>query len=93
MRRSSDWPGLESMAHTMLYDGEITEDQSLWAERAASVTAPTLVLFSEGTSGYLGDSARVAADAIAGGELRILPGQFHEVAPETLAAEITNFLG
>jgi pimeloyl-ACP methyl ester carboxylesterase len=92
MRESPDWTALESMAHTMLYDGEITEDGGLWAERAASVSAPTLVLFSEGTSGYLGDSARVAADAIPGARLKILPGQFHEVAPETLAAELTSFL-
>jgi pimeloyl-ACP methyl ester carboxylesterase len=92
MRRSPDWPGLEAMAHTMLYDGEITEDQGLWAERAASVTAPTLILFSEGTSAYLGDSARVAADAIPGARLRILPGQFHDVAPESVAAELTSFL-
>ena len=92
MRQSPDWPGLEAMAHTMLYDGEISEDRELWSERAASVTAPTLVLFSEGTSGYLGDSARVAAEAIPGARLRILPGEFHEVAPETLAAELTDFL-
>lgn len=80
------------MAHTLLYDGVITEDERLWAERAASVTAPTLVLFSEGSTEYLGDSARVAANAIPRARLRILPGEFHEVAPATLATELTDFL-
>jgi pimeloyl-ACP methyl ester carboxylesterase len=93
MRESPDWSALESMAHTMLYDGEITEDEGLWAERAASVKTPALVLFSEGTSGYLGESARLAAAAIPGARLQILPGEFHEVAPATLAAEINRFLG
>lgn len=92
MRQSPEWASLEAMAHTLLYDGVITEDVALWSDRAGHVSAPTLVLFSEGTSGYLGDSARVAADAIPGARLRILPGQFHEVAPGTLAAELRGFL-
>jgi pimeloyl-ACP methyl ester carboxylesterase len=92
MRASPDWSSLEAMAHTMLYDGEITEDRGLWAERATSVSSPTLVLFSERTSGYLGESARGAADAIPDARLRILPGEFHEVAPATLAEQLTSFL-
>ena len=64
MRQSPEWPDLEAMAHTLLYDGAITEDDALWRERARRVTVPTLVLFSEGTSAYLGDSARRAADSI-----------------------------
>ncbi len=93
MRQSPGWSDLEAMAHTMLYDGAITEDVRLWRDRAANVTAPTLVLFSQGTSAYLGDSARLAADAIPNARERTLPGGFHEVTPETLAAEIAAFFG
>ena len=92
MRQSPEWPDLEAMAHTLRYDGAITEDDALWSERARRVSVPTLVLFSEGTSAYLGDSARRAADSIPNALSRTLPGQFHEVDPHTLAAELTTFL-
>jgi pimeloyl-ACP methyl ester carboxylesterase len=93
MRQSPEWPGLEAMAHTLLYDGAITEDEALWKERAGQVSVPTLVLFSEGTSAYLGDSARRAANSIPNALSRTLPGQFHDVDPETLATVLTTFLG
>jgi pimeloyl-ACP methyl ester carboxylesterase len=64
MKRSPEWPGLEAMSHTLLYDGAITEDDALWTERARQVSVPTLVLFSEGTSTYLADSARRVAHSI-----------------------------
>jgi pimeloyl-ACP methyl ester carboxylesterase len=92
MRQSPEWPGLEAMAHTLLYDGTITEDDALWRERAVHVSAPTLVLFSEGTSAYLGESARRAADRIPNAIGHTLPGEFHDVDPGTLAAELAAFL-
>lgn len=54
--------------------------------------APTMVLFSEGTSAHLGESARRAADSIPNALTRKLPGEFHDVDPETLAAELGGFL-
>ena len=92
MRQSPEWPGLETMAHTLLFDGAITEDAALWNERAGRVAVPTLVLFSEGTSAYLGDSARRAADSVPNAVGRTLPGQFHDVEPTTLATELDAFL-
>ena len=92
VRQSPEWPGLEAMAHTILYDGAITEDAALWDERAGQVAVPTLVLFSEGTSAYLGDSARLAAESIPNAVGRTLPGQFHDVDPTTLATELDAFL-
>jgi hypothetical protein len=92
MRQSPEWPGLEGMAPTHLYDGAITADDALWNERAAHVSAPTLVLFSEGTSEYLADSARRAADSIPNALGRTLPGNFHDVDLETLAGELAASL-
>jgi choline dehydrogenase-like flavoprotein len=48
--------------------------------------------FPLGGSAYLGDSARRAADSIPSALNRTLPGQFHDVDPQTLAAELTTFL-
>jgi pimeloyl-ACP methyl ester carboxylesterase len=92
MRQSPEWPGMEAMAHTLLYDGAITEDAALWDDRARRVTVPTLVLFSDKTSEYLRDSASRAATAIPGALSRALPGEFHGVDAETIGAELTSFL-
>jgi hypothetical protein len=59
---------------------------------AGYVSAPTLVLFSEGTSAYLGDSASRAADSIPNTIDRTLPSEFHDVDPGTLVAESAAFL-
>ena len=91
MRQSPEWRGLEAMAHTLLYDGAITEDAALRNERAGLVVL-TLVLFSEGTSAYLGDSARRAADSIPNAVSRSLPGLFHKVDSVTLVAELDALL-
>jgi pimeloyl-ACP methyl ester carboxylesterase len=92
MRQSPDWPSMEAMAHTLLYDGALTEDAQLWDERAGRVSVPTLVLFSDQTSEYLNDSARRAANAIPGALCKALPGEFHGIDAETLGAELTTFL-
>jgi pimeloyl-ACP methyl ester carboxylesterase len=92
MRQSPDWSGLEAMAHTLLYDGAITEQNGLWNERARRVGVPTLVLVSEGTSAYLAGSARRATASIPGAVSRRLPGAFHEVDPQMLAEQLTAFL-
>ena len=91
MRQSPEWPSLEATAHTLLYDGAITEDAALWNDRAGRISVPTLVLFSDQTSEYLSNSARRAASAIPGALSRALLGEFHGVDPETLAAELTTF--
>jgi pimeloyl-ACP methyl ester carboxylesterase len=92
MRQSPDWSGLEAMAHTLLYDGALTEQNGLWNERARRVGVPTLVLVSEGTSAYLAGSARRATAFIPGAVSRTLPGAFHEVDPQMLAEQLTAFL-
>ena len=84
---------VQTMKTVRSNDGTITEDEALWNERARRVFVPTMVLLSEGMSAYLGDSARRAADSIPKALSRTLPGQFHDVDPETLAAEPTKFLG
>jgi pimeloyl-ACP methyl ester carboxylesterase len=91
MRQTPEWPQLEAMAHTLMYDGALTEDRTLWTERAPSVTAPAIVLFSEGTSAYLGESARAASNALPNARREVLSGQFHEVTPETLAIALAEF--
>jgi pimeloyl-ACP methyl ester carboxylesterase len=91
MRQAPEWPGLEAMAHTILYDGTITEDRALWTERAPSLSVPTLVLDSEASSEYLRDAAQAATAALPEARSHTLKGEFHDVPPETLAPVLTEF--
>jgi pimeloyl-ACP methyl ester carboxylesterase len=91
MRQAPEWLGLEALAHTLLYDGTITEDQALWMEQAPSVSVPTLVLDSEASSEYLLDAAQRATEALPKARRHTLEGRFHDVAPETLAPVLTEF--
>ncbi|MDT0445300.1 alpha/beta fold hydrolase [Streptomyces johnsoniae] len=90
MRGAPFRPGLEAIAHTLVYD--LTVTGAALPGRYASVAVPALVLRSEDTSAGLAASARALADAVPGALLRALPGHFHEVAPEELAPVIAAFL-
>jgi Alpha/beta hydrolase family len=54
------WAGMEAMAHTILYDGAMTEDRTLMTDRLPSVTAPTLILGSESSGPFLQGAARAS---------------------------------
>jgi pimeloyl-ACP methyl ester carboxylesterase len=91
MRQSPEWPAWEAMAHTLLYDGAITEDRSLVTERLSAVTVRTLVLSSGGSDPYLLGSAKAVVDALPNSEHRILEGEFHDVPAEDIAAAVSRF--
>lgn len=85
------WPAQEALAHTLAYDATIMGDGSLPTERAASVTAPALVLAGGASFPFMRDTARALADALPHGQYRTLEGQDHNVAPEALAPVLEEF--
>jgi pimeloyl-ACP methyl ester carboxylesterase len=91
MRQSPMWPVWEAMAHTLLYDGAITEDRALLTERLPTVRVPTLVLSSGASGPYLLDSAKAVAGAVPNAEHRVLEGEFHDVPAEVIAATVSEF--
>ncbi|MFC4146783.1 alpha/beta fold hydrolase [Micromonospora mangrovi] len=92
MRRSPGWSWLEGLAHTLAYDCTVTGDGALPTARLARVTAPTVVVDSTGSPPWLREAAGATAGAIPGATHRSVPGGFHDVPPEDLAAEIRRFL-
>lgn len=89
MRDAPWWPGMEALAHTLVYDTIITS--SLPAERLAAITTPTLVMDSEGSDPRLSEWAQGVADALPNAQRRTLPGEWHGVAPEALGPVLTEF--
>jgi pimeloyl-ACP methyl ester carboxylesterase len=98
MRQQQSWPAMETMAHTLIYDIAVMGDSQAghplpdaWIERAASITAPTLVMAGGASPAWLHNAAQAAAQAIPGAQQRILEGQTHGVAPDVLAAALMEF--
>jgi pimeloyl-ACP methyl ester carboxylesterase len=89
MRQTPAWPALEAIAHTLVYDCTIADATSL--ELVASVTTPTLVIDSEGTTGQLTGWAAAVVDALPRGTHRSLVGQWHSVPDEDLAPVLTEY--
>jgi pimeloyl-ACP methyl ester carboxylesterase len=83
------WAALEAVAHTLVYDCRISEATSPRLVR--SVTVPTLVLGSQGSSADIAAMADAVADALPRGTRRSLAGGWHGVPAEVLAPALTAF--
>ena len=93
MRRAPFWPGMEAVAPTLAYDHAaiLGEPWSVPAELAARVSIPALVMSGDAGLAFMPDAARVLSQAIPQGQLRMLPGQTHEVKPDALAPVLAEF--
>ena len=85
------WGAQEALAHTLAYDATIMGDYSLPIERAAAVTAPTLVVAGGASFPFMRETARALADVIPAGQHRVLKGQEHNVAAEALAPVLEKY--
>ncbi|HEX2158129.1 MAG TPA: alpha/beta hydrolase [Actinomycetes bacterium] len=85
------WAALEAVAPTFVYDCRLSDAMSLPLIR--SVTTPTLVLDSQGSSPSITESAATVAAALPNSTHRSLPGDWHGVPGETLAKALTEFFG
>jgi pimeloyl-ACP methyl ester carboxylesterase len=95
MKASPMWPTFEGIAHTLPYDAaELGADRTVPAERAATVTAQTLIM--DGSASYdmmpfMRASALALTEAIPHAQHRILDGQSHEVDPKVIAPVLLEF--
>ncbi len=85
MRHAPFWPGLESVAHTLVYDLSITGDFVLTGDRGASIAVPTLVIDGEKSSPTLRRASKALADTLPDTQYRTLTGQTHDVDIKALA--------
>jgi hypothetical protein len=83
------WAALEAVAHTLVYDCMLSDAMSLALIR--SVTAPTLVIDSQGSTGELTGMAAAVVEALPNSTHRSLAGEWHGVSGETLAPVLTGF--
>src|SRR3989440_2880540 len=93
MRHAPIWPMFEALAPTLAYDHSaiLGEDASLPTERAAIVTAPTLVMNGGASDAFMYDTARALGKAIPHAQVRTLEGQTHDVDLDVLAPVLMEF--
>jgi pimeloyl-ACP methyl ester carboxylesterase len=82
-------PALEAVAHTLVYDCEISNATTF--ELLRSVQTPTLVLDSQGSSDDLTGGVAAIVAALPDGTRRSLAGEWHGVPDEDLATAVTEF--
>jgi len=83
------WAAPEAVAHTLVYDCRLSDAMSLQLIR--SVTVPTLVIDSQGSTGELTGMAATVVEALPNSTQRSLAGEWHGVPAETLAPVLTEF--
>lgn len=101
MRQSPMWPGLEKVAHTLVYDvtimGDTESGNPLPLRKWASVTVPTLVMdgtvfFGHAESHvFFRHGAQELANILPDAQRRILEGQDHGVADNVLVPVLVEF--
>jgi hypothetical protein len=89
MRGSASWSAMESVAPTLVYGSLISEATSF--DLLASVTMPTLVLDSEGSSDDLLGMAATVARGLPKGFHCSLAGEWHGVSDQVLAPVLIDF--
>lgn len=95
MRNAPMWPGLEAVAHTLIYDDAIlggnTAGKPLPARQWTSATMPALVMAGGESPASLQNAARAVAEQLPNATRRTLEGQTHEVAAEAIAPALLEF--
>jgi pimeloyl-ACP methyl ester carboxylesterase len=92
MKESPGWSGLEGIAHTLPYDLAICGDQSVPADRLATIEIPTLVLSGGDSPAWARNAVDAVAAAVPDARQRTLAGQTHGVADDVLAPVLVEFL-
>jgi pimeloyl-ACP methyl ester carboxylesterase len=92
MRNAPFRPGLEAIAHTLVYEATLVGDLRLPTEVVASVTAPTLVINGEHSPPIMHSAAAALVRRLPDGRRRTLAGQNHDLVPGAIVPVLEELL-
>ena len=92
LRQAPFRPGLEAMAHTLVYEALICADTQLQKE-LGSIRTQTLVLAGELSPEPLQATARALANQVPGAQYQAIAGVGHDLVPEKLGPVMAAYLG
>jgi pimeloyl-ACP methyl ester carboxylesterase len=82
---------LKAVAHTLPYDATVMGDFSLPVQKAGLVKVPAMVAGGEKSPVSMQNAVRQTAAAIPGSELKMFPGQTHNISMKVLAPALIEF--
>lgn len=91
LRKSPEWPLMESVAHTLLYDYAILDDGAIPVDAAKKAKMPTLVMYGEKSFDIMSDAAENLSKIMPNAQLKALKGQTHQASPEIIAPILSEF--
>jgi pimeloyl-ACP methyl ester carboxylesterase len=92
VRQTPFWPTWKAVGYTLTYDAAaLGEYSTIPAERASTITAPTLVMDGSNSFPFMHETAIRLAEIIPNAQQRSLEGQTHEVDPQALAPVLAAF--
>lgn len=95
MRTQPFWPGLEAIAHTLVYDGLIIGNMMDGDPEAlkqwATMTVPTLLIGGTGSPEHMLSGGQALAQTLPNAEYRLLPDQTHDVEPTAIAPVVKQY--
>jgi pimeloyl-ACP methyl ester carboxylesterase len=95
MRAQPFWPGVEAVAHTLVYDAMIMEGtmqgNPLPLDRWAAIMIPTLVIYGGAGPAWSRNAAEALIELLPDAERRRLEGQFHDLSPDVLTPVLEKF--
>ena len=89
------WSKIKAVAHTLPYDGAITEEfqrgEPLPGDAWSNVTMPVLAIAGGKSPAWMQNGTRALAAALSNARQRTLEGQTHDVSPKVLAPLLEQF--
>jgi pimeloyl-ACP methyl ester carboxylesterase len=92
LREAPFRPGLEALAHTLVYDATLVGSDRVTPQLLATIQTPTLAIAGSESPPGMREAAEAAARALPDGRALILPGATHDLDPELLAPALESFL-
>jgi pimeloyl-ACP methyl ester carboxylesterase len=93
LRKSHDWPFMQSVEHTLAYDYDVLGDGAIPVEIAKTVKIPVLVMNGDKSFDFMHDTAENLSKIIPNAQWKILKDQTHQVSPEVVAPVLKTFFG
>ena len=94
MKQGPGWASMESVAHTLAYDGIISRDfmkgTPLPTDRWTSVAIPTVVMTGGNSEPFFHEGAKSLVSLLPNATHQIVEGQDHAVDPAVLGQTITS---
>jgi len=97
MKADASWNKMESLAHTLAYDGMImgtTQSGNPLPAGRWNVAIPTLIMTGENSEPLFHDAARALVELLPGATTQLLAGQDHSavvMSPDVVAKAIVDF--